>query len=46
MRTSVYALTIAALTALQGLSALPVQASSHREAIATMNDPCIDNTDV
>ena len=27
------------------LAALPAAASSHREAIATLNDPCIDNTD-
>jgi hypothetical protein len=27
-------------------AAPPAQASSHREALATMNDPCIDNTDV
>jgi hypothetical protein len=39
--------TIAAglLLAAAGLTP-PAFASSHREAIATMNDPCIDNTDV
>src|SRR5690242_12239469 len=27
-------------------SALPATASSHREALAILNDPCADNTDV
>ena len=27
-------------------SALPAVASSHREALAILNDPCVDNTDV
>ena len=34
-----------AITATMGLS-LTAEASSHREAIDTMNDPCIDNTDL
>src|SRR5688572_28110267 len=39
---------LAGTAALVGLAALasPALASSHREAFDTMNDPCIDNTDV
>ena len=35
----------AAALALLALAA-PARASSHREALAVLNDPCIDNTDV
>lgn len=42
----VHGLKAVALTALAALAALPAQASSHREAFDTQNDPCIDNTDV
>lgn len=37
---------VAFIAALVALAALPAQASSHREAFDTQNDPCIDNTDV
>src|SRR5438132_1179922 len=44
-RTSTALLAIAAALAL-GATARPAHASSHREALAILNDPCVDNTDV
>jgi hypothetical protein len=39
---------ISVLSVMLGMMAAtpPAGASSHREALATLNDPCIDNTDV
>ncbi|MBI3757867.1 MAG: DUF4331 family protein [Deltaproteobacteria bacterium] len=39
------ALTAAALLLLQGLPLPSVHASSHREALTVLNEPCADNTD-
>lgn len=39
-------LSAAAIAFAVGTSIEPTKASSHREALAILNDPCVDNTDV
>ena len=46
MKKRTSTLIAAALLAAAAGTLTPAAASSHREAIATMNDPCIDNTDL
>ena len=45
MRTNRFAAFGLAAAALSLLGALPAAASSHREALAVLNEPCADNTD-
>ncbi|HXT21900.1 MAG TPA: DUF4331 family protein, partial [Thermoanaerobaculia bacterium] len=45
MRTHRFAVLGLAAAALAFTSALPAAASSHREALAVLNEPCADNTD-
>src|SRR5919106_5297434 len=45
MRKNRFAAFGLAAAALSLLGALPAAASSHREALAVLNEPCADNTD-
>ena len=38
-------LMVALCATVAGVATLPAQASSHREALAILNEPCADNTD-
>ena len=47
MKKAITAITAAAVVALAAAATTaPTKASSHREALAILNDPCVDNTDV
>jgi hypothetical protein len=47
MKTAVSAFAVAAMAAATVLVTTErTRASSHREALAILNDPCVDNTDV
>jgi hypothetical protein len=45
-KKSLTGITVAALMTLQSTGLPSAWASSHREALAILNDPCVDNTDV
>ena len=45
MKKSLAALLLATLVAPSSPLTTPVNASSHREALAVLNEPCADNTD-
>lgn len=46
MKSNIRWISVAAALLAALASAPKAEASSHREALATLNDPCIDNTDV
>ena len=47
MKKVISAIVVAAIVALVGVATTQhTRASSHREALAILNDPCVDNTDV
>ena len=45
MKTTKSLLALSALSAALSLTSMSVNASSHREALAVLNEPCADNTD-